>query len=127
MISELLLWNESPGLWRAARERILAAQITSHYGRQKVMEWYLNSTNYGSLAFGAEQAAQVYFGKSASRLNLAEAAILAAVSESPALNPMDSPQTALQRGEIVIDAMFGQGLITAAEVETAKSTRINFQ
>jgi len=49
------------------------------------MEWYLNSTHFGNHAYGVEAAAQLYFGKSAAQLTLAESAMLAAVSETPAL------------------------------------------
>lgn len=127
LVSDLLLWNESPSIWRGFRERLLAAQITNHYGRGKVMEWYLNSRNYGNLVYGLEAAAQVYFDKPAGQLNLIESAILAAVAESPALNPLDSPQTAIDRGHIVIDAMLGQDFITIEEAVAAKSTQVNFR
>ncbi len=98
LVYDLLLFNEPPTLRRALRERLLAAQITSQYGRTQILEWYLNSANFGRYAFGAEAAAQLYFGKSATQLTTAESAILAAVSESPSLNPHDAPQTALERG-----------------------------
>ena len=75
LVSDLLLWNEPPSLQRAFRERLLAAQITSEYGRSQVIEWYLNSANYGNYAYGAEAAAQLYFGKTASALTPAESAI----------------------------------------------------
>jgi len=127
LVLDLLLWDETPSNWRSIRERILAAQITTHYGREKIMEWYLNSTNYGNLAFGVEAAAQAYFGKTASHLDLVEAAILAAVSESPALNPIDSPKTAIERGHIVINAILGQGFITEEEAATAKQSKITFR
>lgn len=127
LVSNLLLWDEAPGTPRAIRERILAAQITHQEGREKVLEWYLNSTDYGNLAFGIEAATQVYFGKAANQLNLAEAAILAAVAESPALNPLAAPQTAIERGHVVIDAMRGQGLITAQQAQTARTASIAFR
>ena len=127
LVADLLLGDEAPDLRRALRERLLAAQITSHYGRAKVMEWYLNSTYYGNMTYGADAAAQVYFGKSAAELNLAEAAVLAAVAESPASNPLDAPQTALERQHIVIDAMLGQGLITVDEAVAARETKVVFR
>jgi len=127
LVLDLLVWDEPAGVRRDIRERVLAAQITSNYGREKVMEWYLNNTDYGNLAYGAQAAAQVYFGVTAGKLTLPEAAILAAVAESPALNPFDSPLTALERGKIVIEAMAGQGLITEEQAAAAKSTEIRFQ
>jgi penicillin-binding protein 2A len=94
LVFDLLLFNEPPTFQRALRERILAAQVTAQYGRTQILEWYLNSANFGRYAFGADAAAQLYFGKSVTQLTTAESAILAAVSDSPSLNPYDAPQTA---------------------------------
>ena len=105
LVSDLLLFDEPPSLRRALRERILAAQVTSHFGRTQVLEWYLNSANFGRYAFGAESAAQLYFGKPATELSTAESAVLAAVTDSPSLNPYDAPQIALERGRQVIERM----------------------
>ena len=91
LVFDLLLFNEPPSLRRALRERILAAQITAQFGRTQILEWYLNSAHFGRYAFGADAAAQLYFGKSATGLSPAESAILAAVSDSPSLNPFDAP------------------------------------
>ena len=109
---ELLVFNEPPSLRRAVRERILAAQLTAEYGRIQILEWYLNSAHFGRYAFGAETAAQLYFGKSATELTLAESAILAAVSNSPSINPYDASQTALERGRETIQLMHTQGLLS---------------
>lgn len=121
LAAELLLWQEPPGLRRALRERILAAQMTARFGREKVLEWYLNSADYGRHAYGADAAARLYFGKSASRLNLAEAAMLAAVSQAPAINPHDAPQAAIQRAREALAA-----LPADAEVSEALAYAFNF-
>ena len=105
LASDLLLFNEPASLRRALRERILAAQLTSHFGRTQILEWYLNSANFGRYAFGAESAARLYFGKSATQLSTAESAVLAAVSDAPSLNPYDAPQIALERGRQAIQRM----------------------
>lgn len=102
LVSDLMLYNEPPSLRRAIRERILAAQITAQFGRTQVIEWYLNSAHFGNRAYGVGAAARLYFNKPADQLTLAESAILAAVSETPALNPLDAPQVAFQRGREVI-------------------------
>ena len=112
LVFDLLLFNEKPSLGRALRERILAAQITAHFGRTQILEWFLNSANFGRFAFGAETAAQLYFGKSATQLSTAESAILAAVSDSPSLNPYDAPQTALERGRDTLELMRTQKLLS---------------
>ena len=119
LVSELILYNEEPSARRAIRERILAAQITAQFGRTQIMEWYLNSAHFGNYAFGVEAAAQLYFGKAAAQLTLAESAILAATSETPALNPLDAPQVALQRGREVIYILNGLGVVSDEDTLTA--------
>ena len=105
LVFDLLLYNEPPTIQRAIRERILAAQITAEYGRSQILEWYLNSADYGHYAFGVDAAAQLYFGISAFELTPAEAAVLAALSQSPSLNPFDARDLAMQRGKEAIKAM----------------------
>ena len=119
LVSDLLLWNEPLSFQRAIRERLLAAQITYEYGRSQVIEWYLNSADYGNYAYGADAAAQLYFGKSADALTPAESAILAAVSQAPSLNPLDAPQAALQRGRETIHIMQALGFLSEEEANSA--------
>ncbi|MBI4761976.1 MAG: transglycosylase domain-containing protein [Chloroflexota bacterium] len=127
LVFDLLLFNEPPSLRRALRERLLAAQITAEFGRTQILEWYLNSANFGRYAFGAEAAAQLYFGKSAAELTAAEAAILAAVSDAPSLNPHDAPQTALERGEETIRKMSALGLLSDEATANALGESPRFQ
>ncbi|MFN8384623.1 MAG: transglycosylase domain-containing protein [Anaerolineales bacterium] len=119
LVSSLILYNEPPSTRRAIRERILAAQITAQFGRTQVIEWYLNSANFGNHAYGVDAAAQLYFGKPADELTMAESAILAAVSETPALNPLDAPQVALQRGHEVLHILNQLGLASNEAVSLA--------
>jgi membrane peptidoglycan carboxypeptidase len=127
LVSDLLLFDEPPSLRRALRERILAAQVTAQFGRTQVLEWTLNSANFGRHAFGAEAAAQLYFGKSAAQLTTAESAILAAVSDSPSLNPHDAPGTALERGEETIRMMSALGLLSDQATANALGESPRFQ
>jgi membrane peptidoglycan carboxypeptidase len=119
LVSDLLLYNEPPSIQRAIRERILATQITAKYGHSQILEWYLNSADYGHYAFGAEAASQFYFGKSAFALTPAEAAVLAATSKSPGLNPFDAPDLALKRGEETIKTMQALGFLSKAQASQA--------
>jgi membrane peptidoglycan carboxypeptidase len=106
LASNLLLDDEPPGLRRRLRESILAAQITNRFGREKVIEWYLNSAYYGKLAYGAQAAAKLYFDKPAWELDFSEAAVLAATAENPSMNPIDAPAFVLERQrEIVREAL----------------------
>jgi len=127
LVFDLLLFNEPPSLQRALRERILAAQITAEFGRTQILEWYINSAHFGRHAFGAEAAAQLYFGKSAAQLTTAESAILAGVSDSPSLNPYDAPQTALERGKETIRMMSTLGLLSTQAADNALGESPFFQ
>ena len=119
LVSDLLLYDEAPSLRRALRERILAAQITAKYGRTQILEWYLNSAHYGNEAFGADAAAQLYFGKSVVDLTPAESAVLAATSQAPGLNPFDARDIALQRGRTTIQLMKTLPLISDDDAASA--------
>jgi membrane peptidoglycan carboxypeptidase len=112
LVSGLLLWGEPPSPRRSLRERLLAAQLTAEFGREKILEWYLNSADYGGYAFGVESAAQLYFGKPAAQLDLGESALLAALSQAPALNPFDAPEAAEELRQKALQAMLDQGLIS---------------
>jgi membrane peptidoglycan carboxypeptidase len=127
LVFDLLLFNEPPSFRRALRERLLAAQITARYGRTQILEWYLNSANFGRYAFGAENAARLYFGKSAIELSTFESAILAGVSDSPSLNPYDAPQVALQRGRDALKAMNAQKLLSNEALANALGESPLFQ
>lgn len=63
----------------ADRELLIANEVTNRYSKDQILEWYLNTNFYGNLAYGVDAAARVYFGKSATELDLAEAALLAAI------------------------------------------------
>ncbi|MCL5997354.1 MAG: transglycosylase domain-containing protein [Chloroflexi bacterium] len=87
------------------REALLAMEITRRYDKKLLLEWYINTNFYGSLAYGIEAASRVYFNKSAKDLSLAEAAILAPIPQYPKQNPFDNPVTAKDRQAIALDAM----------------------
>jgi membrane peptidoglycan carboxypeptidase len=124
LVADLLLYDEAPSVRRALRERMLAAQATRRYGRTQILEWTLNYADYGNQAFGAEAAARLYLGKSASELTVGEAALLAATSRAPDLNPIDAPEQALQRRNTTVDAMQELGMLTADEAATARAERL---
>jgi membrane carboxypeptidase/penicillin-binding protein len=127
LAADLLLYAEPPGPRTALRMRLLAAQMTAEFGREQVLEWFLNHADFGHLAFGAEAAARVYFGKPLSALTLAENAMLAAIVEAPALNPLDAPALALERQGRVLQAMVAQGALTADEALQANAEPLTLQ
>ncbi|MBW6472343.1 MAG: penicillin-binding protein [Anaerolineaceae bacterium] len=119
LVEKLLLWDEPQNLNRILRMRLLAAQITEKYGRAQVLEWYLNSSAYGHNTIGVDAAARLYLNKNASELNLAEAALLVSTSLTPALNPLDAPQAALENQENLLTQLHEEGFVSDEDFNTA--------
>lgn len=114
-------------LERKIKELILAIRISNLYSKDQILEWYLNTNFYGNLAYGVEAAAQVYFGRAVGELSLAECAMLAAIPQSPGLNPIDAPEAARERQLVVLAAMVEQGYITQEEADQATDQVLDIQ
>ncbi len=114
---------------RKIKEIVLALELKRQYDDDQILEWYLNQINYGSFAYGAEAAAQLYFGKKARDLTLSEAALLAGIPQAPALYtpilPENRPRS-IERQQQVLDLMARHGYITSAQAEAAKREPLNF-
>lgn len=107
---------------RKIKEAILAMEISNRYEKDRILEWYLNTINYGRLAYGVQAAAQTYFDKNASDLTLAEAAMLAPLPNAPALyDPFTAPEKAKERQEVALEAMYDAGFISREEMEAARA------
>ena len=107
---------------RKLKEAKVAREIEAKYDKKKILELYLNQIDLGHGAYGVETASQRYFGKSVRDLNLAEAAMLAALPKAPArYNPVRFPERAIQRRNTVIGLMRDAGYINAADESRAKA------
>jgi penicillin-binding protein 1A len=107
---------------RKLREQAAAREMERRYSKEQILEAYLNQIHYGHRWYGIEAASRHYFGKPSSQLSLAEAAMLAAVINGPALfDPINHPERAKERRDLVLTVMAGQGFITKEEAESAKS------
>ncbi len=101
---------------RKILEAGLAGELTSAYSKNEVLEMYLNLLNYGHLAYGPEAAAQVYFGKSAADLTLAEATLLAGIPQQPAnLDLFVNFEAAKERQKIVLALLVRHGFLSEEE------------
>jgi 1A family penicillin-binding protein len=110
---------------RKLKEAVLAIEINRRYTKQQILEVYFNQIYYGNLAYGLEAAAQTYFGKSARDLTLPEAALLAGLPQSPALNdPYANPERAKFRQADVLNLMIKAGYLTYAEARAAYDTEL---
>ena len=113
---------------RKIREIILSIELEQKYSKEQIFDWYLNEIPFGENAYGAESAAQTYFGKPASDLTIAEAATLTAVIPAPSHYSPYGPNKAelLQRKNLVIDRMEKTGYITKQQADDAKKEKIVF-
>jgi penicillin-binding protein 1A len=108
-------------LTRKLREVRVALELERTYSKDRILELYLNQINFYG-AFGVESAAQRYFGKSVSQLNVPEAALLAALPKAPSrYNPRRYPARAVQRRNLILELMHKQGYLTAQQAEEAKA------
>lgn len=113
LVKNALLTNEQT-ITRKIKEIILAIQIDRRYSKDQILQIYLNEIPYGGTAWGAEAAANQYFGKDVSQLNLTESAILAGLPQAPsAYSPFGSdPKAYIGRTTSVLRRMREDGYIT---------------
>lgn len=127
LVNDLLLWKEPAGTRKAIRMRLLAAQVTRQYGRTQVLEWFINSLEFGHQAWGAEEATQLYLGRSAHDVTLGEAAFLIGVAQSPALNPLDVPGDAQKFSQPVLQVLLAKKAITEQAYSQALDEHVSLK
>jgi membrane peptidoglycan carboxypeptidase len=115
------------GYLRKLRETLLAIEVGRRYPKDQILEWYLNTNNYGNFAYGIQAAAKVYFNKTVDQLDLAECAMLAPIPQFPIQNPIDSPADSKLRQELALDAMLRDGYVTAEEAVAAKQEKLQIK
>lgn len=105
---------------RKIQEAILALWLEHRYSKDQILELYLNRVYFGSGAYGAEAAAERYFGHGATAVSLSEAAVLAGLMKAPSkLAPDRNPEGATERAAQVVTAMAQEGHITEAMAKLA--------
>ncbi|HUO24752.1 MAG TPA: PBP1A family penicillin-binding protein [Candidatus Aquilonibacter sp.] len=110
---------------RKVQEALLAIQIERHFTKPQIFTLYANQIFLGHGVYGFEAASEFYFSKPAKQLTLDEAALLAGLPKGPGLySPINHPERALKRRNLVIDAMLEDGKITAAQADAARSAPI---
>ena len=91
-------------------------KLEKTYTKEQIIEFYVNIPNLGSGSYGIEQAAQTYFNKSISEVNLSEAALLVGLFQAPsAYNPINYPEKAEARRNQVLNLMKRHGYINDEE------------
>lgn len=102
-------------------------EIEAHYGKDEILEGYLNTINYGHGKYGIENASRFYFGKSAKNLTLAEAAMLTGIPKSPSnYSPLGNLEKATKRQQLILKNMLKDKIISKAEYNKAIDEELFF-
>ncbi len=131
-------WTDNRTVTRKVKELILAVELSREYSKDDILTGYLNVAPYGGVEYGVEAAARDYFGTDASSLTLAQAAMLAAIPQSPSYySPYSSPDfnksvtadgfgkdALISRQHDILDKMVSQGMITQKQADDAKAVDI---
>src|SRR5436853_1796705 len=110
---------------RKIKELALAYELSQTYSKDQIMELYLNKSFYGSQSYGIEAAAESYFQVPASKLDLAQAAMLAGLPQAPTeWNPVLHPDAAKLRQTEVLQAMVRANFISQDELDKAAAEKL---
>src|SRR5437016_1601924 len=110
---------------RKLLEIFLSRRIEEHFGKQKIMELYLNRIYFGGGLYGAEAAARGYFGKPAREMSLAECATLAGLIKSPnRLSPWTDRANSREVRDFALDRMRDLGFISRERCAAARAEQI---
>ncbi len=115
---------------RKMQEVMLSIQIERRFTKPQIFTLYANQIYLGHGVYGFEAGANFYFSKKAKDLTLEEAAVLAGLPKAPNYySPINNPERALRRRNLVINNMLEDGKITAAEALRAKDAplKLNLQ
>lgn len=111
---------------RKINEAWLTVRLEVHYDKDKILEGYLNTINYGGV-FGIANASEYYFGKDALDLNLAEASMLAGIPNWPSkYSPYVDYEASKERQLVVLNSMVRDNYITKEEADNAYNEELNF-
>ena len=112
-------------LSRKAQEAWLAVQLEQKATKQEILTYYINKVYMSNGNYGMQTAAQNYYGKDLKDLSLPQLALLAGMPQAPnQYDPYSHPEAALERRNLVLSEMKGQGYISAEQYEKAINTPI---
>ena len=121
-LAKNLFLTQEQTFTRKIKEMILSIIIERKFSKQEILQAYLNQVYFGEGAYGIESASQLYFGKRADELTLAESAMLAGLPRGPSLySPYIDPAAAMTRRSIVLTSMVKAGYISEEQAAAASS------
>jgi len=128
LVKNVLLTSDRSVI-RKIKELILAIQVERAYSKDQILEMYLNEIPYGGTAYGIEAAANLYFGKSAKDLDLAQASLLAGLPQRPSVySPYGThPELAKVRQKEVLRRMVEDRYITSDHEKAALNEDVTYR
>jgi penicillin-binding protein 1A len=124
-LARLVFLTQDRTMGRKVKEALLAQKIDTHLSKDDILENYLNLVYLGSGAYGVSDAAWVYFGKELKKLSLAEMATIAGMPAAPSdYSPIENPDLARKRRDLILQRMADSGFITKSAAEAAISQPI---
>lgn len=112
---------------RKFNEILYALNMEKYYDKDEILEAYLNTIYLSHNCYGVQTAAETYFGKDVSELNLAECASIAAITQWPAnYDPLWKPEANKSRQELCLGMMLEQGMITQEQYDEAVAYELIF-
>jgi penicillin-binding protein 1A len=119
-VAKTLFLSNARTMQRKVQELLLTFWLERHFTKREILEIYLNRVYLGAGAWGMDAGARMFFGVSARRVNLWQAAILAGLPRAPSrFNPRTNASAAIARGKEVLAAMADSGVITETQAQGA--------
>lgn len=128
LVKNALLTSET-SVVRKLKELILSIQVEKAFSKDQILEMYLNEIPYGGTAYGIEAASNLYFGKHAKDLNLAEGSLLAGLPQRPSVySPYGTyPELSKVRQKEVLRRMTEDGYINKEQEKEAENTELTYR
>ncbi|MBC2149428.1 transglycosylase domain-containing protein [Listeria booriae] len=124
-VAKNALLTQDQTFTRKAKELFMAREIERTYSKDEILEMYLNTSYFGNNEWGVENASKKYFGKSASELNIPQAATIAGLLQAPsAYDPYSHAEKAINRRNIVLGAMYTNGKITKEQLKEYQASKM---
>src|SRR5699024_3790426 len=112
LAKNLFLTNDKTWM-RKTKEVMASIYLERHFSKDDILALYMNQMYFGQGVYGIETASQLFFSKSASELTISEGAMLAGMAKAPnGYSPIDHPDRALERRNVVLQAMDDADMIT---------------
>ena len=125
LAKNMFLSNDKTWL-RKTKEVMVALYLEREFTKDEILEMYINVVYFGRGQYGVEAISKEFYQKPASELTLSESALLAGIVNAPnGFSPIDHPEKAKERRNLVLKVMYESDHITEEEMKDAQQTEIN--